>query len=326
MRIAVDAMGGDHAPREVVLGAAQAVRERGVDVVLVGRNGAVESELKGLDLNLPIINANEVVGFDEAPTKAVRSKRDSSIVVGVKLVKEGQVSAFVSAGNSGAVMTAALLTLGSVEGIDRPALGFLFPPPWPQVLFLDVGANVDCRPGQILQFARMGSAYMERLFRIERPRIGLLSNGEESGKGNRLVREGHRLLKESGLNFVGNVEGRDIVTGVVDVVVTDGFTGNVVLKANEGMSEYMLLSLRQKLASRLYFRIAAFFLEPALRSFTRKLEYSEYGGAPLLGVNGNVVVAHGRSDATAIKNAVFIAQEAAKRGVVEAVRLGMGTK
>ncbi|MDY6917150.1 MAG: phosphate acyltransferase PlsX [Chloroflexota bacterium] len=323
MRIALDAMGGDHAPREVVRGAVDAVRERGAKVILVGRNGVVESELRSFNVNLPVVDASEVVGFDETPTKAVRSKHDSSIVVGMNLLKNGEASAFVSAGNSGAVVTAALLTLGGVAGIDRPALSFLFPPPWPQVLFLDVGANVDCRPRQLLQFARMGSVYMERLFGIERPRIGLLANGEEDSKGNRLVREGHRLLAESGLNFVGNVEGRDIVTGVVDVVVTDGFTGNVVLKANEGISEFMLLSLRQKLASRLYFKIAAFFLEPALRSFTRKLEYSEYGGAPLIGVNGNVIVAHGRSEATAIKNAIFIAQQSVERGVVQAIQMGV---
>ena len=323
MRIALDAMGGDHAPREVVKGAVAAAREWGIDVVLVGRNGTLESELRNLHWDLPIIDASEVVGFDESPAKAVRAKRDSSIVVGMNLLKRGDVSAFVSAGNSGAVVTAAFLTLGRIEGIERPALGFLFPPPWPSVLFLDVGANVDCKPSQLVQFAQMGSVYMERLLQVERPRIGLLSNGEEDSKGNRLVREGHRLLKESNLNFVGNVEGKDIIKGTVDVVVTDGFTGNVVLKANEGLSESMLLSLRQKLASRLYLKVAAYFLDPALRSFTKKLEYSEHGGVSLLGVNGNVVVAHGRSDATAIKNAIFIAKQAEEQGVVEAMRKGI---
>ncbi len=323
MRIALDAMGGDHAPREVVKGAVAAAREQGIDVVLVGRNGTLESELRNLQWDLPIIDASEVVGFEESPAKAVRAKRDSSIVVGMNLLKRGDVSAFVSAGNSGAVVTAAILILGRVEGVERPALSFLFPPPWPYVLFLDVGANVDCKPSHLVQFARMGSVYMERLLQIERPRIGLLSNGEEDSKGNRLVREGNRLLKESNLNFVGNVEGKDVVKGTVDVVVTDGFTGNVVLKANEGFSESMLLSLRQKLASRLYLKVAAFFLEPALRSFTKKLEYSEYGGAPLLGVNGNVVVAHGRSDANAIKNAIFIAKQGENQGVVEAMRKGI---
>jgi glycerol-3-phosphate acyltransferase PlsX len=323
MRIALDAMGGDHAPLEVLKGAVAAARERGIDVVLVGRNGTIESQLRDLHWDLPIIDASEVVGAGESPAKAVRAKRDSSIVVGMNLLKRGDVSAFVSAGNSGAVVIAALLTLGMVEGVERPALSFLFPPPWPYVLFLDVGANVDCKPSHLVQFARMGSVYMERLLHVERPRIGLLSNGEEDSKGNRLVREGHSLLKESKLNFVGNVEGKDIVKGTVDVVVTDGFTGNVVLKANEGFSESMLLSLRQKLASRLYFKVAAFFLEPALRSFTKKLEYSEYGGAPLLGVNGNVVVAHGRSDANAIKNAIFIAKQAEEQGVVEAMQKGI---
>jgi glycerol-3-phosphate acyltransferase PlsX len=323
MKIGLDAMGGDHAPRETVKGAVAAAREHGVEVVLVGRSGPIESELKACRWELPILHANEVVGADESPAKAVRSKQDSSIVVGTNLLKNGDVNAFVSAGNTGAVAAAALFALGRIEGVERPAIGFLFSTPMFSVLMLDVGANSDCKPNQLLQFARMGSAYMERLCDIERPKIGLLSIGEEETKGNRLVRDGHALLRESGLNFVGNVEGKDMFNGTVDVVVTDGFTGNVVLKTSEGFSEFTFRLLRQKIASRPQYRIAGFFLKPAVRALTKRLEYSEYGGAPLLGVNGNVILAHGRSDANAIKNAILIAKQAQEQGVLEAITRGI---
>ncbi|MBE0415275.1 MAG: phosphate acyltransferase PlsX [Dehalococcoidia bacterium] len=323
MRIALDAMGGDHAPSDVVKGGVAAAHEQGIEVVLVGKRSALEVELRNHRFDLPIVDASEVVGFDDPPVRAVRHKQDSSIVVGMNLLKRGDVSALVSAGNSGAVMAAALLILGSIDGVERPALGFLFTPPWPTVLLLDVGANTDCKPRQLVQFAQMGNVYMGRVFGVERPRIGLLSNGEEETKGNLMVRESHRLLKDTNLNFVGNVEGKDIVKGTVDVVVTDGFTGNVVLKANEGLGEYILLSLKQMITSRPHFRIAAFFLEPALRAFAKRLDYAEYGGVPLLGVKGNVIVAHGRSDTNAIKNAIFIAKQAEEQGVVEAMKMGI---
>lgn len=323
MRIALDAMGGDHAPRETVKGAVAASRAHGVDVVLVGQEEVLEAELKHCRYRLPIVHANEVVGCDDSPTRAVRAKPDSSIVVGVNLVKSGEVNAFVSAGSTGAVAAAALFGLGCIEGIERPAIGFLFSTPLFVVLFLDVGANADCKAAQLLQFARLGSAYMERLRRIERPKVGLLSIGEEEMKGNRLVREVHSLLKGSGLNFVGNIEGEDMYNGSVDVVVTDGFTGNVALKASEGFGEFTIRLLEHRLKSGLYNRIASIFLGPAVRGFARRLEYSEYGGAPLLGVNGNVMIAHGRSEANAIKNAILIAKEAEEQGVVEAMRVGI---
>ncbi len=323
MRIALDAMGGEHAPSEVVKGGVAAAREQGVEVVLVGQRSALEAELKDQRFHLPIVDASEVVGFKDAPVRAVRRKQDSSIVVGTNLLKAGDVSAFVSAGNSGAVVTAAILTLGNIEGVERPALGFLFAPPWPTVLLLDVGANPDCKPRHLVQFAQMGSVYMERLFGIQRPRIGLLSNGEEETKGNLLVRETHQLLKNTDLNFVGNVEGEDIVGGIVDVVVTDGFTGNAVLKASEGLGVFVYQTLRQTLNSRPDFRVVAFFLEPALRAFARRLDYREYGGVPLLGVKGNVIMAHGRSDASAIKNAIFSAKRAAEQELVAAMQKGI---
>ncbi|MCK4242531.1 MAG: phosphate acyltransferase PlsX [Dehalococcoidia bacterium] len=326
MRIAVDAMGGERAPQEVVRGAVMACRDRCGEIVLVGKESILRSELAHYhpeDSQLSIVDANEVVELHEHPAQAVRQKRDSSIVVGMNLLKRGDVSAFVSAGNSGAVMAAALLTLGNIKGIERPALGFLFSGPEHPVLLLDVGANADCKPGFLVQFAQMGSVYMERVYAMERPRIGLLSNGEEENKGNQLVRESHKLLKNTSLNFIGNVEGNDVVTGKADVVVTDGFTGNVLIKEGEGLGELVLHSLRRTLARRPHLRIAAFFWGSALRNTIKRLDYSEHGGAPLLGVNGNVIIAHGRSDAKAIQNAIFTAKQVVEQGVLEALRTGI---
>lgn len=326
MRIAVDAMGGDHAPQEVVRGAVKACREHWAEIVLVGKESALRAELakyRPRDWKLSIVDAKEVVEFHEHPTQAVRNKQDSSIVVGMNLLKRGDVSAFVSAGNSGAVMAAALLILGSLEGIERPALGFLFSAPEHPVLLLDVGANADCKPVFLVQFAQMGSVYMERVFAVERPRIGLLSNGEEENKGNQLVRESHKLLKNTRLNFIGNVEGNDVVTGKADVVVTDGFTGNVMIKEGEGLGELVLHSLQRTLAGRPRLKIATFLFGSALRNAIKGLDYSEHGGAPLLGVNGNVIIAHGRSDAKAIRNAIFMAKQTVERGVLEAMRQGI---
>lgn len=326
MRIALDAMGGEHAPREVVRGAVMACREHCGEIVLVGKESIISSELANYRLkgsSLSIVDAKEVVESHEHPAQAVRQKQGSSIVVGMKLLKKGDVSAFVSAGNSGAVMAAALLILGSIEGVERPALSFLFATPWPAVLILDVGANADCKPSFLVQFARMGSVYMERVFGISKPKVGLLSNGEEENKGNQLVRESHKLLKRTSLNFVGNVEGNDIGRGVADVVVTDGFTGNVLLKTGEGLGEMVLYSLRQAIAKRPYLKVLAVVLQRTFRSAIRCLDYAEHGGAPLLGVNGNVIVAHGRSDARAIKNAILMAKRAAEQGVLEAMRQGI---
>lgn len=320
MRIALDAMGGENAPREVVRGAVAATRELGVEVVLVGKRSAIAAELKDHRSDLSIVDASEVVEFEDHPAQAVRTKQDSSIVVGINLLKNGDASAFVSAGNTGAVMAAATLTLKRIEGIERAALGFLFVLPWHSVLLIDVGANADCKPSQLVQFAQMGSVYMERIFGLARPRIGLLSIGEEETKGNLLVTETHQLLKDTGLNFVGNVEGNDISRSVADVIVTDGFTGNVVLKTGEGIGEMVLQSLRQALARLPLFRIIS---ERSISSAIQALDYAEHGGVPLLGVNGNVIIAHGYSEAKAIKNAVSIAKRAVEQGVVEAIKKGI---
>jgi glycerol-3-phosphate acyltransferase PlsX len=322
MLIALDAMGGDHAPAETVAGAVQAAREFGLEVALVGPPDVLEAELARhgpRPATIRIVAASETIGMDEAPAQAVRQKRDASINTTMRLVKRGEAAAAVSAGNTGAVMASALFVLGRVGDIERPALGAFFPSTQHGVLMLDVGANADCKPSYLVQFARMGSIYMERLFGFKEPRIGLLNIGEEENKGNELTQEVYRQLQKSALNFVGNVEGKDIATGRVDVAVMDGFTGNVAIKMSEGIVGLVFSEMRSALASRLRYRLAALVLRPALRTVRRRLDYAEYGGVPLLGVNGVVIIAHGRSDATAIKNALRAAGEAAASGIVEAM-------
>jgi glycerol-3-phosphate acyltransferase PlsX len=313
-------MGGENAPQEVVRGALAAAQEQAVEVVLVGKRSAIEQELEKHRANLPIVDASEVVGFDEHPVHAVRDKQDSSIVVGINLLKKGDASAFVSAGNTGAVMAASTFALKRIEGIERPALGFLFILPWHSVLLIDIGANADCKPSQLVQFAQMGSIYMERIYGLERPRIGLVSNGEEEIKGNLLVRETHQLLKNTNLNFIGNVEGNDISHNVADVFVTDGFTGNVLLKTGEGIGEMVVLSLHQALARVPLLRM---IVQRSIRGAIHALDYAEHGGVPLLGVNGNVIIAHGHSEAKAIKSAIFIAKKAVEQDVVQAITTGL---
>lgn len=323
MRIILDAMGGDNAPAAVVKGAVLAAREDGLELVLVGRKDAVLPELRrhGHEAaNLTLVPAEEIVEMGEHPIRAVRQKRDSSIVVGMNLVKKGEAAAFVSAGNSGAVMAAAHLILGRVPGIERPAIGSVFSTKTGMCILLDVGANTECKPSNLVQFAYMGSAYMQRVFGIESPRVGLLSNGEEETKGTPLVQEAHQLLKITDLNFIGNVDGKDIPLGVANVVVTDGFTGNAILKVSEGLGEELVQLIEKGMDSRLDYRLAYRLLKPVISSVLQRLDYSEYGGAPLLGVNGNVVIAHGRSDGKSIANAIRTARRVEEQGVLEAVR------
>ena len=330
VRVALDAMGGDNAPGEVVLGAVQAAREYGIGVYLVGKEEAIRAELAkhsvaGLDL--PIVHTEQVIEMDEHPANAVRRKKDSSMLKALELVRDGQALGAVSAGNSGAMMAGSLFVLKRIGGVERPALGSVFPTREGVCLVIDVGANTDCKPEYLQQFALMGSIYMERIFHVTRPRVGLLSNGEEESKGNQQVQETHRLLKASAsalsLNFIGNVEGRDIPNGGADVVVCDGFVGNAVLKNSEGVAEVMLSLLRQEMTRTLLNKLAAAILQPGLRKTFRKLDYAEYGGVPLLGVNGVAVVAHGRSNAKAIKNALRVARETAETGVVTAIADGL---
>lgn len=330
VRVALDAMGGDNAPGEVVLGAIQAAREYSMGVYLVGREDAIHAELakhntSGLDL--PIIHTDEVIEMDEHPASAVRRKKNASMTLALQLVRDGSALGAVSAGNSGAMMAASLFTLKRIEGVDRPALGAVFPTRDGVSFVLDVGANTDCKPEYLQQFALMGSIYMERIFSIASPRVGLLANGEEETKGNELVQQTHQLLKAHaeilGINFIGNVEGREIPVGGADVVVCDGFVGNVVLKLSEGLAETLLGMLRTQMTSSLPNKLAAAVLQPGLRKVFRRMDYAEYGGVPLLGINGSAIVAHGRSNAKAIKNALRVARQTSETNVVGAIAGGL---
>jgi glycerol-3-phosphate acyltransferase PlsX len=329
VRIAVDAMGGDHAPEEVVAGAVQAVTALGVEVALVGPAARLAGLLRshhGERLPIEIVDAPEVIEMHESPAMAVRRKRRSSIHLTWQQVREGRAAAAVSAGNTGAAMGAALLVLGRIPAIDRPAIAAILPTlhKTPAIL-LDVGANVDCKPKHLLQFGVMGHVYAHRVLGIPSPRIGLLSNGEEVTKGNEVTIRAAELLRDAGLNFVGNVEGRDFFSGLADVVVCDGFVGNVVLKFGEGLA----LALRQVLREE--FRgtagtLLALYLAPLKRrgmAIWRRLDYREYGGAPLLGVNGIIIISHGRSNAWAIRNAIRVAAEAAQRQIVQPIAAEM---
>ncbi len=312
MRIAVDAMGGDYAPHEIIKGVVEELPEHKFEIVLVGQPEAVERELSRYNLDgsrISIFQAEEIIGMGEQPVQAIRRKRNSSIVVGLELVKNGQASAFVSAGSTGAITTAALLTLGKNEWISRPALGIIFNSPSGPVLFLDVGANPDCKPKHLLQFAQMGDIYMRTIFQIPKPRIGLLSNGEEEIKGNKLVRAAYQLLAKSELNFIGNIEGQELPKGKADVVVTDGFTGNVVIKLGEGLAEVFAELSRQGMEDSL-------LLKEVQR---RILDYTALGGALLLGIKGNVIIAHGRSDAKAIRQAIRLAEQVVEQRAAEAL-------
>ncbi|MGK2966364.1 MAG: phosphate acyltransferase PlsX [Tepidiformaceae bacterium] len=322
-RIVIDAMGGDNAPHEIVAGALMAVGTLGVELILVGRRGSIEPELAGTSnlAGLRIVDAPDVVAMDEHPTDAVRGKPGSSIHVGLELVKKGEADAFVTAGNTGAAMAEALLTLGRIKGIGRPALATIFPTGENgQSILLDIGANADCRPIHLVQFAHMGAAYLERMFGLKRPRVGLVSIGEEDSKGNQLVIEVNGLLRQSNLNFVGNIEGKDLTRGVVDVAVMDGFTGNVVLKTAEGMAELMFGELRRAVELTPWNKAAGLILMSELRKVKHRLDYTEYGGAPLLGVDGVTVIGHGRSNARAIFNAIRAARDAVHNGVIEVMR------
>jgi glycerol-3-phosphate acyltransferase PlsX len=288
--------------------------------VLTGR-----SPRKG---GISIVDASQVIDYHESPMKAIRSKPNSSIVVGINLVKSGRAQAFVSAGNTGAVVCAALLALGKAKGVNRPAIGcFLDTIASVPTLLVDAGANEDCRPEHLVEFARLGSLYSKTILKIERPRVGLLSNGAEETKGNRLAQESYQLLKETGdINFVGNIEGQDIPKRVVDVIVTDGFTGNIVIKTIEGLSDNFLTALRQVghvFSSGYRLRGHELLRDIGLGSWTKHMDYAEYGGACLLGVNGNVIISHGRSQARAIKSAIGLAKEMVERGITEIVREGI---
>jgi glycerol-3-phosphate acyltransferase PlsX len=317
--VALDAMGGDHAPAATVQGAVEAVRQLGLQVLLVGREAVLRKHLArygGAPRGLNVVDAPEVVEMDDPPTAPVRGKRDSSMAEAARLVRDGKACAFVTAGNSGAAMIAAKLIIGTIAGVERPALAAPAPGLDRQTLVVDVGANVDCKPHHLEQFAVMGHFYSQAVLGVERPRIGLLSIGEEEGKGDRVTVEAYRLLSDAGLNFVGNVEGRDVYAGTVDVVVCDGFVGNVVLKVSEGLGEMIYGLLRREGRRSPTSAIGLLLAKGALTAIKRKADYAEYGGAPLLGVQGACLVGHGRSSAKAVRNALRFAHMYATHGVV----------
>jgi glycerol-3-phosphate acyltransferase PlsX len=323
--IALDAMGGDLFPRPEVEGALQAARTCDVKVILVGREEVVRKELdrhpNWHSLPIEIRHATEQITMEDSAGKAVRSKKDSSIRVASRLVRDGIAKGVVSAGNTGAVMATAKMTQGMLPGVDRPALASAFPTlSGRAAVMLDVGANVDCTPTMLLQFAVMGEAYSRIIFHIERPKVGILSIGEEEHKGNALTHDVYPLLKSlNHLNFVGNVEGRDLYTGRADVVVCDGFVGNVALKVSEGLVEVVGKLLKQSLRASVTRQVGAYLARGAFNEFKKRVDYSEYGGAPLLGLNGICVICHGRSNAKAIKNAICVAKEFAEGKVTERI-------
>jgi glycerol-3-phosphate acyltransferase PlsX len=325
--IALDAMGSDRAPKPEVEGAIHAARHFGVRVLLIGPEAPIKAELDrhqtASRLPIEIVHASEHITMEDK-VEAVRAKRDSSMRVGLRLVREGQAAGFVTAGNTGAAMATAKVVLGAVPGLDRPALAAVFPTaPGTAAMLLDVGANVDCTAQNLEQFAVMGDIYFRAMFGTRRPRVGLLSIGEEDAKGNDLTREAFQLLKRLHLNFVGNVEGRDLYNGKVDVIVADGFVGNVALKISEGVANLVRTALRESLKATITRQVGALLSRSAFAEFKKRLDHTEYGGAPLLGVKGVCIITHGSSNANAMKNAVRVAAEFSRRGINESIERGL---
>ncbi len=323
MRIALDAMGGDFAPAVTIEGAIETVNEsEDIEIALVGDEPSIKKELSGKKYpptRLQIRHASQVVGMDEPALVAIRKKKDSSIKRAIELVKNREADAVVSAGHSGVAMAMALLTFGASEGVTRPAIATVMPTMKGPFVLIDAGANVDCDPENLLQFALMGDAYCRAMFNNPEPKIALLSIGEEDTKGNQLTKEAFKLLKGTEIRFIGNIEGKDIFSGNADVVVCDGFTGNIVLKTSEGLAEVILKMLKREIADVTTGRLGYLLMKPALRNFRRKTDYAEYGGAPLLGINGTCIISHGRSSSKAIRNAVKVAAEFSKKKVYEII-------
>ncbi len=321
--IAVDALGGDYAPRQIVDGVLAAVRHFDLGVVLAGPRPVLKAEIARhphVDASrVRTVDATDVVAMAESPAAALRRKPEASITVAAELVARGECSALVSMGHTGATVMAAYSAFGTLPGVDRPALAVTIPTRRRPAILLDAGASVECRPHHLLQFAVMGTVYARLAFDIASPRVGLLSIGKEETKGNELTREAHRLLKGSPVAFVGNIEARDIYSGDADVIVCDGFTGNVVLKTSEGLVDVMEALLSEELSSTVPMRVGSLFTKRALRRFRRRVDYSEYGGAPLLGVAGVTIVGHGRSSARAVRNAVAMAYRFATNRFIERV-------
>lgn len=318
MKIAVDAMGGDDAPASIVEGAIEAARDFEVEPILVGDEAEIKKALSAhrtQGLPLSIVHASQRVGMDESPSSVVRKKKDSSIWVATRLVKESKAVAVISAGNTGASMATGLFNLRPIPGVERPAIATPLPTLGGTAIMIDVGANVDCKPSHLLQFAIMGQIYAQEIFGIKNPRVGLLSIGGEDSKGNELTKETFKLLKNSKLRFIGNVEGRDVYSGGADVIVCDGFIGNVALKISEGLSDAMISFLKTEILASTSGKLGYALLKSAFARFRKKVDYAEYGGAPLLGLEGISIICHGHSSPHAIKNAIRVAKESYVKGV-----------
>jgi len=329
MRILVDAMGGDNAPDEIIKGAVDAADRVDADIILVGDKEVIKKKLAeyGNKDNIIIEHASEVILNEDKPTKAIKEKKDSSMVVGFNMVKNKEADVFISAGNTGAILTGALLNVGRIKGVSRPALAPILPTEKEKVfLLLDAGANTNCKPEYLLQFAQMGSIYMERARGIKNPKIGLVNVGTEEGKGSDLVKSAYELLQKSNLNFVGNIEARELLSGEVDVVVCDGFTGNVILKTLEGFGVTIFKILGAELQKSLKNKLAAGVLRPSLRNIKHKMDYGEYGGGLLLGIDGGIIKCHGSSKAKTITNAIIQAYDFTKNDTIETIRVAIKEK
>ena len=324
MKIVVDAMGGDHAPAAVVEGAVLAAREYNTNIILIGLTERIQAELDKHDpehtLPIEIVHAEQIVEMHDIPGKALRSKKKSSMKVGLDLVKQGVGAAFLSAGNTGAVLAYSTVILRPVKGVDRPAIAIQLPTSKGISILLDAGANVDCKTNQLFQFGIMGHVFAEYILEKENPSVGLLSIGEEDGKGNEIVKETFQMLKNSHINFIGNLEGKEVYRGNADVIVCDGFTGNVALKISESLAEMIGSNLKFMFQSNWLSKLGYLLLKPKLVEFKKKVDHSETGGAPLLGVNGVVIIAHGSSSPKAIKNAINRAQELSEKNIIEHIK------
>ena len=324
MKIVIDAMGGDHAPEAVVEGALMAASEYSTEIILTGLSETVQTILDRLDpvhkLPVQVVHADEVVEMHDLPGKVLRSKRKSSMKIGLDLLKEGTASAFVSAGNTGAVLAYSTVILRPLKGVDRPAIAIQLPTLKGNAILLDAGANVDCKTSQLFQFGIMGHVFAEYILGKENPRVGLLSIGEEDGKGNEIVKEVFQMLKASHINFIGNIEGKEVYRGNADVIVCDGFTGNIALKISESLAEMIGTNLKRMFQNNWASKLGYLLLKPQLDQFKKKVDYSETGGAPLLGVNGVVIIAHGNSSPKAIKNAINRARELCEKNINEHIR------
>ena len=322
MTIVLDAMGSDNYPDPEIQGAVDAAELLGEEIILVGQQELIEPKLKALNtkkLPIRIHHAPDVLEMTDKPVESARKKPDNSMAVGLALVKSGEAQAFVTAGNTGAALFNALRTLGRIKGVQRPALTTLFPVYKGYCVVLDIGANADCRPEFLLQFGIMGSIYAQKILNITNPKVGLLSNGEEAGKGNQLIKESYPLLEKSGINFIGNIEGKELFNGDVDVAVTDGFTGNILLKSSEAVARMIATVLKEELMSSFRTKMGALLAKPALGSIKKLMDPSDIGAAPLLGLDGLVFVGHGRSNAKAITSALRVAHNAIQENLLEAL-------